>query len=194
MRLNDTEECVPLSPDAQLIELETRRRQLDSSKYDRINEYINEFRDIRLQTKRLGIDNPEAQWVTLFMAGLDSKWNLFKTIQRAGRTVMRIGSDTTTPLMKVDDLIRAILTEESDNRGEQPSFEFSSGEDITVKIPFCSHCGTVWHKKSECYQLYPHLNPKTDKKEQKRRRADTAGNAQPTESVMMALDSSAIAN
>ncbi|KAJ5118180.1 Aldolase-type TIM barrel [Penicillium bovifimosum] len=67
----------------------------------------------------------QAQWVTLSWLAWTSKWNLFETIQRAGRTVTRIGSDTTTPLMKVDDLIRAILTEESDNRGEQPSFELS---------------------------------------------------------------------
>ncbi|KAJ5542450.1 hypothetical protein N7461_008453 [Penicillium sp. DV-2018c] len=106
---------------------------------------------------------------------------------------MRIGSDTTTPLMKLDDLILAAQTEESDNIEEQPSSALvsrprenslrgqksdkmtlvsRSSDEVTVKIPLCSHCGTMWHNKSEFWHLNPHLKPT-----QKRRRADPADNA-----------------
>ncbi|KAJ5562102.1 hypothetical protein N7535_003440 [Penicillium sp. DV-2018c] len=94
--------------------------------------------------KRLQIVIPDAFWITIFLNGLDSKWNHFKTTQLAA---------------------------------------------LFPSAPTAA----VWHKKSGCYHLNPHLKPKTDK-EQKRRRADTAGNAPPTESVMVALDASAIAN
>ena len=184
----------PKSHLAQVCDLWERVAHLRYTNHENVIEYIEEFRNIQSQHKKMGKEPDEPMLVSMFFSGLSGpNWTDFKYCQLQGRTIVRAGSDATTPLVRLDDLVMAAQHWEEHSRlfsQDQPRTIRGPGSDKypvhsvagdQARVPYSSHYDRLFHTQDECGQLHPELaqqqyrDQRNGSRPQKRQRSDTTG-------------------